>query len=290
MDGQVKSLQLGENYEASNDRAYWSDPRVYDDRGPLIIAWHGFRSLASQKRRRRAVFKTYVDRMCILKFFPVEAVIPVRDAFLVYISQNNHQQLSVFEPTPLSGSQQPIQLPEGYTLQKFVTPDDVQSLFRIWEQFGWTEEGVASLCEFTENQVVTIRHEGQVVGATIAESGLFGSTVTVEITELAVASDHQGRGLATVLTSEMVDLCVNTYGQDALIFGEFNLTTNAHHAALRSGMIPGTWPGSSDLREIDGVLRDHVEIQVGEPKMPIPPWQTQYLHSYQVLYRPPVYR
>lgn len=291
-NGQVLSINpLGRNYNASNNRSYANQPNCYEDPNELVHEWEDFlsssRNFARTPRVRRTVMRTLVD-MKVLSFIqdrlPLEAVIPLpQNRALLYISQNEHSQLSLAS-NALTAKESPFhvqlhELPSGLYFDTEVFPADQNRLFALLDQFGWLKKGVASyICENT-NPILVVRNESEeVVAAMMAESLQMNDVLLAEITEMAVLPQYQERGIAKSLIQALSILCWERYGQHCLIYGEFNLTTSAHRAAAAAGMSPAIYKG------IDGVLRDHVAITTGAPKVEIPPWPTKYLHSYQVMY------
>lgn len=279
---------LGKNFAATNQRAYWNHPRLYVARTPLLASWRRFVRQAEQCALRRVVMRTFVslDLLCNLQGLPVEAVIPCGDQAMIYLGTNNHRQISALS-LPITTAA-PIadtvtaELPPLFELDTQVSSTDVESLFELWKQFGWTADGVALFVDTNRNPIQVIRYSGKVVAVIIAESLRFASQLLVEVTEMAVLPEFQGLGLSKVLIQQISDQCWNFFGRDSLVYGEFNMTSYAHRSAVSAGMFAGI-----DIsHNISGILADHVSIQTGPPNEQLEPWSTEYLHSFQVMYWP----
>jgi hypothetical protein len=280
--------QLGKDHAASNERSYWNQPELYSDTKRLVSDWHLFQQESVDEKRRRAMMRTLItaevlenvlDNNCL----PIEAAIPAGDNFLVYVGRNVHQQVANITDASLPNFMPSLALPTGYKLDTSANIEDVTQLVDLWSQFGWTRGGVESFIEAGTTPIIVIRNlEQVVVGAMIAESLNFGNLLLVEMTEMAVAPTERGNGLASILIKELATLSNETFGQNSIIYGEYNITTGAHRAAARAGKISAT------SQRISGVLPDHVAIETGTGNAQIVQWETQWLHNFLVMHHLPL--
>lgn len=283
--GVVESMHgLGVNHDASCERSYLSDDTVYTDVEQLRLAWHQFQRGSLEHNRRRAVMRCYISPELInqISDLPVEAMVSLEKECLLWLGQNQHSTFSAERNTNDLPGQAAIDLAPTYQLDREAQTKDVADLILLWEQFGWTEQGIETFLESNSQPIVLIRHlEQQVVGAMIAEAMEFGCWQLVELTELAVTPEHRGQGLASILVKELSRLSVDYYGLRSLIFGEYNLTTHSYRAAARSDQRPGR---NLDCG-VDGVLRDHVTIETGPGNKEHSAWQARWLHHFLVMYQ-----
>ncbi len=280
--GVVQSLQqLGSNHAASCERSYNSDPNLYINLQELAEAWRAFHSESIQKSRRRAVMRTYATTEVLTQatgVLPIEASLPLGSEHLIWLGRNQHPHTSLERPVRTVGIKDERAV-VNHLIDTTVVTTDAQALQLLWEQFGWTAEGVAMFVAESQNPIVVIRDlERRIVGAMIAEAQNFGGHLLVELTELAVSPQHRGQGLATVLIRELAKQTREVYGDTAVIFGEYNITTQAFIAATRAGQLP------AQTEKIDGILHDHVAIKTGRGNRGIYPWDTEWLHNFLVLY------
>jgi ribosomal protein S18 acetylase RimI-like enzyme len=283
-NGIVTSVgSIGQNFSASDNRSYWNHPNIYASAVTLGDDWQVFLSESQALGNRRALMRTFLTQEAFqhgMFRLPIEAAIPTDQGILVYMGHNQHQQVSQIN----NAIQRQHSEFTRYQLNQFyvdtnVTVADIPNLIQLWQQFGWNQAGVKTFVKTNRNPIVVARNQNnEIVGAMIAESLQFGKLVIVEVTEMAVLPECQGQNIAKALTQHLSQLCFCRYGQDALVYGEFNLTTSAHRSALAAGMNPGI------CRHIKGVLLDHVTITTGTPKKNISPWNLQYIHSYQVMF------
>lgn len=284
-EGVVLSLQgPGINHDASNGRSYNSDENVYTDPRQLQEKWRIFSDESIAHDRRRAVMRTYVASEILgqLGSIPIEAIIPLGDKSLVWIGQNQHQRISPDRNVRDLPSAREQVLPPNYTLDHSVRLADKPQLLALWQQFGWEEQGIENYILTNQNPLVVIRDEnGLVVGAMISEAAQFGAWALVELTELAVGPEHRGRGLASILIGKLAQEINNNANQRTVTLGEYNLTTQSYKSAAQAGQTP------AQTSTINGVLVDHVAIETGDGNVILPAWgpQTQWLHSYLVMYQ-----
>lgn len=282
--GIVQSLQqVGSNHAASCERSYNSDPTIYTTLSELTAAWHAFHADSRHHNRRRAVMRTYATTEVVelaARVLPLEAALPLGREYLVWLGANQHSSVSL--ERPVHNLPEPVQLaPQNYCVDTFVQSEDIVALQELWQQFGWTAAGVQLFVEQSHNPVVVLRDlEQRVVGAMIAEAQSFGTQVLVELTELAVAPANRGQGLASVLIRELAQHAQEVFGRTSVVFGEYNITTQAAVAAARAGQRAAQTPS------IAGVLHDHVSIETGAGNRVLYPWDTQWLHHFLVMYQP----
>lgn len=273
---------MGENHVASFERSYNSDDTVYTNAHQLRERWMSFLRQSIDHNRRRAIMRCFVsnDILDQVADLPIEAAIPLGAEHLIWIGQNQHQSISTHRPVRTLPQPSENELSSEFTIDREVTPDDLYPLYELWEQFGSPLEGVQNFIETNLNPIVVIRNvEQRAIGVMIAEAMEFGKWQLVELTELAVSPRHQGQGLASVLIRELARNSIDYFGSNAVLFGEYNLTTNSFRAAARSNQLP------AQNHTIDGVLRDHVSIKTGTGNEIMLPWDTEWLHNFLVMYQ-----
>ncbi len=256
----VASLLTGMTHEASCERSYFADPTIYYEAAELRAAWNTFLAESIQHNRRRAVMRCYIPQslLTVLKDLPVEAAIPLGEHYLIWIGKNQHRigaPLGDGRPLPL---EETVELSSDYVLDYRVAEQDLDSLSRLWEQFGWTRDAVRNfiLSSANGNPIAIIRHLENVIGVMIAESVEFGVARLVELTELAVDPEFRGQQLAVVLIRALAGISRSRWPR-GILFGEFNLTTRAERSAARAGFVPAV------AEHIDGVLNEHVVVGSG---------------------------
>lgn len=280
----VRSLYTGVNYHASCERAYNADGTVYSNAGQLRQVWNTFVEESTKRNRRRALMRCFVSRNLLdqLSDLPIEAAVPVGKEFLIWIGQNQHEEVAMQRAVQNVPQAAFAPLSSRYHVDTQVTESDIGSLVELWGQFGWTQDGVQNFVRNNANgnPIALIRTmEQEAVGVMIAESVEFGSHRLVEITELAVNPNHRGQHLATILIRELSRLSLEKW-EDALVFGEYCVTTRSFQSAAKAGSLPGQTSG------IRGVLRDHVAIETGTGNAVVKPWDTRWLHNFLVMYQP----
>jgi hypothetical protein len=286
-NGIVTSVgSLGKSLEASDNRGYWNNPEIYLNRNKLQEDWEEFLSESRAHGNRRTMMRVLFPRnqYSTLKGLPVEAIIVRQSKLFVYLGQNEHQLISEIRK-PIATRETAVAdlapLREGFTLDSKVCKADAEDLFELWEQFGWTYDGVKTFIRKNKKPIQVIRYQDRVVAAMIAESLQFAKRFwIVELTEMGVKPYFQGLGLSKVLIQHLAAQSYRRFGVNSLVYGEFNMSTFAHCAAFSAGMNAAY----SLTLNADGVLRDHVSIKVGDQKENVPPWKTQHLHSFQVMY------
>lgn len=281
----VQSLYDGENHDASWERSYNADATLYEHAADLRAAYRSFLADSQSRGNRRALMRTYVTTPVLdqLHDLPVEAAVPVEDHYMIWIGQNQHPTVSVLRDVRTVPARREVPLQEGYRVDTQVRVEDLDNLIQLWGQFGWTPEAVRQDIESrlrgtNTNPIVLIRNlEQEAIGVMISESLEFGAHRLVELTELAVNPYHQGHGLASVLIRELARLSTDVW-RDALVYGEYNVTTQSYHSAARAGQLPG------QTSRVLGVLRDHVGITTGDGNETIAPFNTRWLHNFLVMY------
>ena len=280
----VQSLYSGVDHNASWERSYNADGRVFINPRRLHEAWEEFHQNSQRHGRRRAIMRCYVTQEVLnhSSHLPIEAVVPMGNEYLIWIGQNQHPQVSTQGPYASRTPSESTPLHREYYLDTEVNSSDIDQLIELWGQFGWTPQAIRNFVRNNANgnPIALIRTmEQEAVGVMIAESAEFGAHRLVEITELAVHPDHRGQHLASVLIRELSRLSLERW-EDALVFGEYNLTTRSYQSAARASQLPAV------TGRVDGVLRDHVGIATGEGNQVIAPWDTQWLHNFLVMYQP----
>jgi hypothetical protein len=279
----VQSLYSGVNHGASWERSYNADGRVYCHVQHIRQDWEAFLEASHTQQRRRAVMRCYISRELLpqLNDLPIEAAVPMGNEYLIWIGQNQHSAVSTLRDVRNLPIAEPMPLPPSYVLDTEVRAEDAHNLVKLWQQFGWTAEAIQSFISTNANgnPIVLIRTlEQEAIGVMIAESAEFGARRLVEITELAVNPYHRGNHLATILIRELSRLSLERWA-DALVFGEYNLTTRSYYSAAHAGQV------AAQTNFIDGVLREHVGIETGPGNEIIEPWGTQWLHNFLVMYQ-----
>lgn len=280
----VQSLYSGVNHNASWERSYNADGQVYTSASQINRDWEGFLHESVSQNRRRAVMRCYVSPglMSELTELPVEAAIPTGKEYLIWIGRNQHPNVSRMRDVQKLPSPEQSNLPARFTIDRYLHAEDVSGLSELWGQFGWTREAVEDFVQkgANGNPIVLIRNaQEEAVGVMVAESVEFGDRRLVEITELSVDARYRGKHLASILIQELSKLSLEHW-QDALVFGEYNLTTRSYQSAARAGMLAG------QVGVVDGVLRDHVGIKTGMGNPMAVGWDTRWLHNFLVMYQP----
>lgn len=280
----VQSLYSGVNHSASWERSYNADGQVYSTLSQITRDWEGFLHESLSQDRRRAVMRCYVSGGLLseLSEMPIEAAIPTGKEYLVWIGRNQHPNVSRMRDVQKLPSPEQLNLPQRFTVDKYVRTEDAARLTELWGQFGWTKEAVEDFVKkgANGNPIVLIRNANEeAVGVMVAESVEFGARRLVEITELSVDARYRGKHLASILIRELSKLSLEHW-QDALVFGEYNLTTRSYQSAARAGQLPG------QVGAVDGVLRDHVGIETGMGNQTVEDWDTRWLHNFLVMYQP----
>ncbi len=280
----VQSLYSGVNHNASWERSYNADGRVYSKPAHINEDWREFLYESVNQNRRRALMRCYVsnDILGQLSELPIEAAVPMGKEYLIWVGQNRHPKVSKTRDVVNLPASQDTLLPGRFRVDTSLRAEDAVKLTELWGQFGWTREAVGDFVTNSANgnPIVLIRNnEGEVVGVMTAESVEFGARRLVEITELSVDARYRGKHLASILIRELSKLSLEHW-QDALVFGEYNLTTRSYQSAARAGQLPG------QIGAVDGVLRDHVGIETGMGNQTVEDWDTRWLHNFLVMYQP----
>jgi hypothetical protein len=291
-DGMVESVgSLGKRFDASDNRAYWNEASLYDDLSTLKENWNNFEVEAINQGCRRTMMRTVVTEAVFAQIceemgedgsLPIEASRCIDGNYLIYIGNNQHRHVSETYTEALPDFSA-YELPEGYYIDNQVTMDDLQALLSLWAQFGWKEIGVEKFITEASLAIVVVRDlENMVVGAMIAEALQFGDLFTlVELTEMAVAFSARGNHLAPILIRELTRVCYERFGDEAILYGEFNERNGkAVRAAARAGyQVAGN-------ERISGTLEDHVSIDIGHQNQSVEGWQTEKLHDFRVMMAP----
>jgi ribosomal protein S18 acetylase RimI-like enzyme len=283
----VQSLYSGVDHQASWERSYNADGRVYSSAPQIRQDWREFLQESQNQERRRAVMRCYISRDLLdqITDLPIEAAVPIGNEYLLWIGHNQHPGVSILRNVREVPPPRLMQLPSEYQLDTQVRDSDVNHLIELWGQFGWTPDAVRNFVRnhANGNPVALIRTmEEEAIGVMIAESVEFGAHRLVEMTELAVHPSYRGHHLASTLIRELSRLSVERW-EHALVFGEYNLTTRSYQSAARAGQIAG------QTAHVDGVLRDHVGIETGrgnEVADSPSTWNTRWLHNFLVMYQP----
>jgi len=280
----VQSLYSGIDHNASWERSYNADGQVYSSVNQIRLDWQRYLQESLDNNRRRAIMRCYVssDLLDQLTDLPIEAAVPLGNEYLIWIGQNRHSAVAPSRDVRILPSVEPVQIGSHYRLDTVVGEGDIANLTQLWGQFGWTPDAVRQFVRNNANgnPVALIRTmEQEAIGVMIAESVEFGARRLVEITELAVNPDYRGQHLATILIRELSNMSLERWG-DALVFGEYNLTSRSYQSAARAGQLP------SQTNMVDGVLRDHVGIETGTGNEVVEPWDTRWLHNFLVMYQP----
>ncbi|PIR61425.1 MAG: hypothetical protein COU66_03820 [Candidatus Pacebacteria bacterium CG10_big_fil_rev_8_21_14_0_10_44_11] len=279
----VQSLYSGVDHNASWQRSYNADGQVYCNASQIRQDWQTFMQESCEQNRRRAIMRCYVNRNLLdqITDLPIEAAVPIGDEYLVWIGQNRHMEVATSKNVRNLPPLEEIQLSPEYQVDTEVREIDVANLIELWGQFGWTPDSVRNFVRNNANgnPIALIRTmEQEAIGVMIAESVEFGARRLVEVTELAVNPNYRGQHLATILIRELSQLSLVRW-EDALVFGEYNLTTRSYRSAARTGQLPG------QTKVINGILRDHVGIETGGNEI-VEPWDTRWLHNFLVMYQP----
>lgn len=296
-EGIVTSVgALGVDHDASNDRSYWNNPELYVSGDRLRDDWNDFLREGVKQGNRRMMMRTYVSNSLAYWLqtsprLPIEALLPANGHWIVYVGLNQHSQLAQAQNQTVP-AQVALTLPTDYDLRFYTNQYDVQDLFGLWQQFGWTLEGVQAFVEAGTTPIVIIQHADRVIGTMIAEALPFGDHVLIELTEMAVADDYKGQRLAPILIRELGNRMYDEYGKDGVIYGEYNMTTNAHRSAARAGNHVAN--GNSEWQSnVTGKLLDHVAIELKDAdgalldgNVRLNRWETRFLHNFLVMYRP----
>ncbi len=156
-----------------------------------------------------------------------------------------------------------------YSLDDKVAGD----LYKLYKPFGWTPDQVLELLNSPQRMLATASKEGEVVSAGIAEMGSvaieFGSDQQypldiVELTDAATLVEHEGRGLYSAVSTELLKQLAQQYKgspSSLIILGESNASAlGVLKTARHQGRTFATEVGTAYGYNQSGMLHQHVPI------------------------------